>query len=168
MHDKFKVIAGLAAFFVLVTMPFWMGTLRSAPTPTPDLSAKGSQCVEPVEYMRANHMKLLDNWRNSVVRDGDRVYVNSAGKEFQKSLTNTCLNCHAQKEQFCDQCHKSVAVEPYCFSCHLTPGQKLASVATNPALMAMTPLQSLSPETHSQTLAALAPLNPQLSQDARR
>ncbi|MDH4248601.1 MAG: sulfate reduction electron transfer complex DsrMKJOP subunit DsrJ [Deltaproteobacteria bacterium] len=125
MHDTLKVIVGLALFFALVTLPFWLGAVRSAPAPAPDLTAKDTQCVEPVAYMRANHMKLLDQWRNSVVRDGDRVYVNSAGKSFQKSLTKTCLNCHAQKEKFCDQCHQSVAVEPYCFSCHLAPGQSL-------------------------------------------
>ena len=132
MHDKLKIVSGLALFLALVTAPFWLGSLQSAPAPAPVASTQQSQCVEPVEFMRANHMKLLDQWRNSVVRDGERVYVNSAGKEFQKSLTKTCMNCHAQKEEFCDQCHKSVSVEPYCFSCHLTPGQKLAGLTPGP------------------------------------
>ena len=34
---------------------------------------------------------------------------------------NTCLKCHNDYEQFCDKCHKTNNVEPYCWSCHVLP-----------------------------------------------
>ena len=49
----------------------------------------------------------------------DRVFVNPEGKKFVASLSNTCLDCHSNKTQFCDQCHNYVAVTPNCFGCHL-------------------------------------------------
>ena len=55
------------------------------------------------EYMRAEHMQLLDLWRESVVRQTDRVYTNPKGKQFVMSLSNTCLDCHSNKADFCDR-----------------------------------------------------------------
>ena len=37
------------------------------------------------------------------------------------SLTNTCLGCHSNKAQFCDQCHNYLEVTPYCWDCHVDP-----------------------------------------------
>lgn len=126
MYDTKIVIAGLVLFIGLATLPFWITGGTKTPMPKPLIKAGTEKCVEPVEFMRANHMILLDQWRNSVVRDDNRIYVSSSGRTFEKSLTKTCLNCHANKAQFCEQCHKAVAVEPYCWSCHLVPGQKMA------------------------------------------
>ena len=89
----------------------WHGTLASEAT----------ECVESVEYMRANHMQRLDNWRNQVVRDAERTYTNTKGKEFKKSLTLTCLKCHKEKKEFCDKCHTYASVKPYCWECHVDP-----------------------------------------------
>lgn len=130
MYDKGKVITGLALFLGVATFPFWinMGATDTMPKPILAEALEGKddngaplQCVESADYMRANHMLLLNDWRDSVVRDNNRVYVNSMGKPFEKSLTKTCLACHTNKEQFCEACHKSVAVQPYCWSCHLVP-----------------------------------------------
>ena len=95
---------------------------KAAPAPELELTAKAKAakvCVMPTEYMKAEHMHLLDIWRDSVVREGKRIYVNSHGKEFNMSLSNTCLDCHSNKAEFCDRCHNYASVSPYCWSCHI-------------------------------------------------
>jgi hypothetical protein len=75
----------------------------------------------PKEYMKMEHMQLLNEWRDTVVRDAKRIFVNSSGKEFNMSLTNTCLDCHEEKAEFCDKCHNYASVSPYCWECHIDP-----------------------------------------------
>lgn len=123
MYDTKPVIIGLLLFLGVATLPFWIGVGEAQKLPTPVLKeglAEGS-CVESRDDMRAHHMKLLDEWRDEAVRDSDRVYVNSKGVEFEKSLTETCLDCHSNKEEFCDTCHAQANVELYCWGCHLVP-----------------------------------------------
>ena len=72
--------------------------------------------------MRENHMQLLMDWRDSVVRDRIRTYKSSlTDKEHKKSLTGECLSCHVNKADFCDQCHNYRKVKPYCWDCHIVP-----------------------------------------------
>jgi cytochrome c1 len=71
--------------------------------------------------MRTQHMKILDAWRNEAVRENDRLYRSSTGKTYDKSLQNTCMSCHSNKSQFCDQCHNYVGANPFCWDCHLAP-----------------------------------------------
>ena len=71
--------------------------------------------------MRREHMQLLARWRDDVVRRGQRVYVASDGRHFDKSLTGTCLGCHENKAAACDRCHAYLAVQPYCWECHVDP-----------------------------------------------
>ena len=124
MYDASKIVAGLAVFVVLATSPLWYNALSSASPEAPVLQqpTNGStECVEATEYMRANHMDLLDTWRDTVVREGVRTYTSEAGKDYTMSLSDTCLGCHSKKEQFCDACHTYSAVDPYCWSCHVVP-----------------------------------------------
>ena len=58
---------------------------------------------------------------DQALRQGNRVYVAKNGKKWNISLQNTCLKCHNDYEQFCDKCHKTNNVEPYCWSCHVLP-----------------------------------------------
>ena len=37
------------------------------------------------------------------------------------SLSQSCLGCHSNKEQFCDACHNYAGVKPNCWSCHIVP-----------------------------------------------
>jgi len=98
MYDASKIVAGLAVFVVLATSPL------------------------ATEFMRANHMDLLDQWRDTVVRDDIRTYTSElSGKTYNMSLSDTCLDCHSQKDQFCDACHTYSAVDPYCWDCHVIP-----------------------------------------------
>lgn len=122
MKDKNKILAGLAIFIAVVTLPFWFNMGKAAPAPELELTAKAKAaktCVMPTAYMKAEHMQLLDVWRYNVVRNGERMFVSPEGKLFNMSLSNTCLDCHSNKEQFCDRCHNYASVRPYCWDCHI-------------------------------------------------
>ena len=122
MNDKGKIVAGLVIFLVMVTFPFWYNLGKAAPAPevvlTETAKAAGV-CVLPKAEIRTEHMQLLDVWRDTVVREGQRIYVNAEGKKFEMSLSNTCLNCHSNKKEFCDRCHTYASVDPYCYDCHI-------------------------------------------------
>ena len=121
MKDKKKILAGLAVFIAAITFPFWFNMGKAAPAPELELTAKAKAaktCVMPTAYMKAEHMQLLDVWRHNVVRNGERAFVNAEGKLFNMSLSNTCLDCHSNKAQFCDRCHEYASVRPYCWDCH--------------------------------------------------
>lgn len=122
MNDKKYIIAGLAIFVVLITFPFWFNLGKAAPPPEVILTPKAQaakECVRPKAYMQANHMQLLDLWRDTVTRDGRRIYVNEQGKQYTMSLSNTCLDCHSNYTEFCDRCHNYASVRPYCWDCHI-------------------------------------------------
>jgi hypothetical protein len=123
VRDRALILGGLAIFLATVTWPAWR-TMASAPAPPPDLArpAGATQCVAPVEFMRASHMTLLVQWRDRVVRDGVRTYVDGNGKVVTMSLTGTCIGaCHTDKTKFCDRCHDYAKVTPTCWSCHVAP-----------------------------------------------
>ncbi len=123
------IILGLGIFVVGVTFPVWYGTIKSTPAPVLSLdtpvinSMQNKKCVEDTAFMRGNHMKMLDVWRDEVVRKGQRKYTAKDGRKYEKSLTGTCIQCHSNKEQFCDRCHNYVGAKPTCFSCHVVPGE---------------------------------------------
>lgn len=122
-----NVIIGLAIFVVLITIPFWYGAGKESKAPelsldTPAIQALDEKkCIEDTEFMRSNHMELLNDWKVQVVREGNRIYVAEDGKEYLMSLQNTCLECHSNKEEFCDACHDYSGVEPNCWTCHVGP-----------------------------------------------
>ena len=122
MKDKKIIVTGVIIFFIIITFPFWYNRGKAAPQPDLILTAKAKAakvCVRSTEYMKAEHMQMLNDWRDMVVRDGTRLYVSSSGKKFNMSLSNTCLDCHSNKAEFCDRCHNYAAVTPYCWDCHI-------------------------------------------------
>ena len=127
MFDKGPVIIGILIFLILVTSPIWTNLAggTSATLPEIEIATKNvpgkDKCVEDAKYMRPFHMDLLNDWREEVVREGERVHTSPDGRKFDKSLTNTCLNCHTSKEKFCDRCHNYLNVKPYCWTCHIVP-----------------------------------------------
>ncbi len=132
MYDASKIILGILIFLVLATSPFWYSkaTGQSDYLPDPVILTKDTPgkdvCVMPTDYMRSSHMDLLNDWRNSVVRDGERKFVSPNGHEYKKSLSNTCMDCHANKTEFCDKCHNYMAVDDQtCWSCHVEPKEEL-------------------------------------------
>ncbi len=122
MNDKGLIYAGLAIFIALVSFPFWYNIGRASVAPQIVLTEQAlaaKECIRSTDYMKKEHMQLLNEWRDAVVRDGYRVFVNSQGKSFNMSLSNTCLDCHSNKAEFCDRCHDYVSVSPYCWDCHI-------------------------------------------------
>ncbi len=113
------VMATAFALFVLTGGRFWLTNAVAQPEILP--AAKGDQCVAETQFMRENHMKMLDHQRDETVIDGVR------GNPF--SLVG-CVDCHAQRDadnkpvridaegQFCESCHTYAAVKIDCFSCH--------------------------------------------------
>lgn len=124
MYNAGKILIGIVIFLGLVSYPFWRNAGKAAVPPKLELGTQEKQCVESTAYMKSSHMLLLDQWRDEVVRNGKRIYTNSAGKQFVMSLQNTCTNCHAKKTQFCDRCHTYVDAAPKCWDCHIEPLEK--------------------------------------------
>lgn len=126
LYNGPQIIVGLVIFLAIFTYPFWSGGGKAAPVPKPQPVPKSvaTQCVTDTAYMRLSHMVLLNHWRDEVVRDGDNLYVSANGKAYTMSLSNTCFECHTSKVKFCDQCHNYLAVDPFCWDCHLTPKEK--------------------------------------------
>ncbi len=110
-----------AALGALIALSPLATAADGAGVPAPVIQkAKGEQCVEPTEYMRKNHMKVLNHHRDKTVHEGIRTK--------QHSLKN-CIECHATpnekgersvlgKDNFCQSCHSYAAVKVDCFQCH--------------------------------------------------
>jgi len=91
------------------------------PRPNPAKAFKGTQCVEPVDVMRREHMNFLTHQRDETLREGVRG---------QKYSLNECIDCHAVTspdvmdgkvrtlKPFCAECHSYAAVSIDCFQCH--------------------------------------------------
>ena len=126
MYNGGKITFGIIVFLGIMTFPLYFNAGKAQPAPKPSLNTpvinrmKVKHCVEPLAYMRADHMQLLDDWRNQAVRDGQRVYISSTGQDYHISLQDTCLKCHSNKKEFCDRCHNYLGVHPYCFDCHFS------------------------------------------------
>ena len=86
LYNRGIIIAGIVVFLVVATFPFWYGRGKAVPPPdlkldTPAIERlEEKRCVETTPYMRANHMKLLDAWRDGVVREGNRSYTGGGRK----------------------------------------------------------------------------------------
>lgn len=126
--NKNTIITGLVIFVLAVLSPFWFNMVTTTQAaPEPELLGKAKaekKCVLDKFDMRANHMSLLDEWRDAVVRDADRRYDAANGHSFNMSLStgeNSCLGCHEDKAKFCDTCHTYASVDPYCWDCHTNP-----------------------------------------------
>lgn len=104
--------------------PAWAG----APQPVIEKAAKGEQCVEDTDYMRKNHMKVLNHHRDKTVIEGVRT---------KKHSLKECINCHASQktgsvakspDNFCVSCHAYAAVKIDCFECHSTKPEATAGM----------------------------------------
>ncbi len=140
MNDKTTIVLGLVVALVVLTLPFWYAFAagRPDPAPSPALPSSG-HCIE--KNMRAQHMEVIDEWRNEVVRNGTIDKYESKdypGELYERSLTKTCLlQCHAGaqaetttaevltvRQRFCQQCHDYANVRPKCWDCHLEGSQR--------------------------------------------
>lgn len=123
MYDASKVVTGLIVFLGIAAFPVTYGIAGNLADVKAgqQVVSNEKQCVEPADYMRAQHMRLLGDWRESVVRANQRQYIASDGRKYDISLSNTCMKCHSNKTQFCDRCHSYLGVEPNCWNCHVAP-----------------------------------------------
>jgi len=132
MYNAGKIIIGIIIFVALVTFPFIFAGGKATAKPDPKIDTpqilkmpeNDRKCVESKAFMKKEHMQLLNDWRDRVVRDGNTIYTNAEGKTFNMSLQNTCMKCHSNKKKFCDECHNYAAVKPYCWDCHIAPKEK--------------------------------------------
>jgi len=88
------------------------------PLPVVERAKAGTQCVEPADTMRRNHMAYLQHQRDDTVRGGVR------GARYS---LKACIDCHAgaatrsvnaTPDGFCVSCHQYAAVKLDCFECH--------------------------------------------------
>ena len=82
---------------------------------------QGENCVEDTDFMRRNHMSLLDHQRDETMHEGIR------GKPYS---LKECISCHvvtgpdampvtvSNPQHFCRSCHDYAAVSMDCFQCH--------------------------------------------------
>jgi len=124
MYDSGKIITGILIFIILLTFPVWYNIVMGencVPVLVKPTADGQTECVKSASYMRTLHMDLLNEWRDDVVRDGVRFFKTASGKTYEMSLSKTCIQCHSNKADFCDQCHNYLAVTPYCWDCHVEP-----------------------------------------------
>ncbi len=123
MYNAGKILPGLSVFLALATYPIWHNLASGQEVRAPQIEkpTQATRCVLPTRDMRRDHMRLLVDWREQVVRDGERVHLTPDGRRFRKSLTGTCLDCHQNKAASCDRCHEYLHVSPHCWDCHLDP-----------------------------------------------
>jgi len=121
MYDRGKIITGIILFVIVLLIPFLYNSFTGRAAYVPELTTGTSEkeCVGPKAFMRTDHMKLLDVWKETAVRQGVRTYRAHNGKTYTISLSGTCIECHAQKEQFCDRCHDYAGITPKCWNCHV-------------------------------------------------
>jgi len=130
MYNKGLIVSGLVIFVLLVTFPIWFNGLDAGPLPKPELPPGGEkECVAPAAEMRDTHMQLLNEWRDDVIRTSSREKIVVAGVEYGKGLQIACMQCHSNKEKFCDSCHDYAAVKPTCWECHITPTEAVKKEA---------------------------------------
>ena len=143
-YDEKKIFGGLAIFVALVALPVVWNLALGKPGKRPVLQkAADSQPVgsalkqaltgrkdclmSSAVDMRGEHTDLLNTWRNEYVREGKVLHKGKfsswpgSGKPVLKSLSKTCLGCHADRTKFCDRCHDYAGVKPYCWDCHVLP-----------------------------------------------
>jgi len=122
MYNSGKVIIGILVFLGVFVSPFLFNFAggEAHTRPDPKLPVQYEKCVRDVEFMKAYHMDLLNDWRDIVVRK-NRRFMLFGGDKIEMSLSRTCMKCHSSKVEFCDECHNYLDVNPYCWDCHVTP-----------------------------------------------
>lgn len=118
MRDGGKIVGGLVMAGIALAIPAWLAFSHGQKIERPAPPKANAACVEPLEEMRRNHPALLASWRETVVRNGDRVYHSTSGLDYRISLTGTCLGCHGTAADFCTGCHTRAAVTLTCWQCH--------------------------------------------------
>jgi hypothetical protein len=111
-----RVLVSLALMLAGGLLP--AGAAERTPQPAIEKATAGTQCVEPADVMRRDHMRMLKHQRDETVRGGVRGARHSL---------KDCVDCHASAKtgsvvkaetDFCSSCHRYAAVHIDCFECH--------------------------------------------------
>ena len=133
MHKTIISFAGIAAiaFSAFVVAGEKPSFAPKVPHPTNGTT----ECVQPEDEMKKNHMKYILHQRDATMHEGIRTKTYSL-KE--------CINCHVPEnseirfgddKHFCSSCHNYAGVSIDCFQCHMdrpmgkNPHKKNAQVA---------------------------------------
>ena len=118
LHQKNAGRFVAAAVFIIL-VPFVYGLVRPVTTSgeadarlfleRPD--EEHEECVRETTYMRFQHMELLKQVREDVIRHGIRGEITLSG----------CRECHTSRERFCNKCHDAASLILDCFGCHYYP-----------------------------------------------
>ncbi len=68
MYDRGKIVTGIVIGLLLFLFPVFYNVGKAAKEPDPELTDKAKQakeCVEPKAFMKTEHMKMLDEWRQT-------------------------------------------------------------------------------------------------------
>ena len=69
LYNAKAVTVGIVAFLVVCTSPFWAGFGSSDYTsPKVSLPKDAKECIEDTAFMKAEHMQLLNEWRDQALR----------------------------------------------------------------------------------------------------
>jgi len=126
LYHGHYILPALAVFLVAATLPIWRGVATRAPGFQSPPNPRGERCIEPKSTMGAEHMRLLMRWRDEVVRENNRIYMASDGRQWDKSL-KTCVACHGHTDPqgksttaaaACNECHNYVNAKLDCWNCH--------------------------------------------------
>jgi len=149
--DAWKVAIGIVVFLGFFTFPIWYNLAVADPLES-DLPVRpDTQNCILTQSEKLIHMQILDQWRDEVVRDGQRFRPDVHGALENRSFTKTCLSsgCHQHYEDVprpdgstvpaCWRCHRYAGVEGgtynaqtnqvegelfrevYCWDCHVNP-----------------------------------------------
>ena len=117
MHKSLIAITG-CVLLALSSFAF-AGEKPSFAPKVPHPTNGSTECVEPEDEMKKNHMKYLLHQRDATMHEGIRTKTYSL-KE--------CINCNVPKnseirfgdeKHFCSSCHNYAAVSIDCFQCHM-------------------------------------------------
>lgn len=117
-----KTVVFIMALIIVSPIAFSAASRLFIESPQPFLERppeKYENCIRDTEYMRFHHMDYLKEVREEYVRYGIR----------EAEGLNSCKECHASRERFCNRCHNTVDLNIDCFGCHYYP--ETAPVTSN-------------------------------------
>ena len=130
MHNTLITIAGLV---MLATSAFaFAGEKASFAPNVPEPTNGSTECVQPEDEMKKNHMNYILHQRDETMHKGIRTK--------QYSLKE-CINCHVPKnsearfgddKHFCSSCHNFTGVSIDCFQCHMDRPMNKEGMNTKP------------------------------------
>ena len=99
-------------------------SLGSVNIPQPQKPADATQCVEPTDVMRRDHMKFLMHQRDDTVIDGIRTpkYSLVGWMDCHNPASTEPVVRYEDPEHFCAGCHLYASVKIDCFECHADRG----------------------------------------------